>query len=37
MVLIEYPLKSLLRKADLSNCISQSAVELANFDIYYKP
>lgn len=37
MVLIEYPLKSLLQKADLSNCISQSAVELANFDIYYKP
>lgn len=37
VVLTEYPLKSLLRKADLSNRVSQWAVELANFDIQYEP
>lgn len=31
IVLTEYPLKALLRKADLSNRISRWAVELANF------
>lgn len=37
IVLTEFPLKNLLRKADLSSRVSQWAVELANFDIHFEP
>ncbi|XP_058202717.1 uncharacterized protein LOC131317162 [Rhododendron vialii] len=37
VVLTEFPLKNLLRKADLSSRVSQWAVELANFDIHFAP
>lgn len=37
IVLTAHPLKSLFRKADLSNQVSKWAVELANFDIRYEP
>ena len=37
IVLTEFPLKSLLRKSDLSNRVSKWAVELANFDIKFQP
>ncbi|XP_058223147.1 uncharacterized protein LOC131332856 [Rhododendron vialii] len=37
IVLTEYPLESLLWKADLSNRISQWAVELANYEIHFQP
>ncbi|XP_058217425.1 uncharacterized protein LOC131328502 [Rhododendron vialii] len=37
VVLTEHPLKSLFRKADLSNRVSKWAVELANFDIRFEP
>lgn len=37
IVLIEHPIKTLLRRADLSNRISKWAVELANFHIEYQP
>ncbi|XP_058189194.1 uncharacterized protein LOC131306783 [Rhododendron vialii] len=37
IVLIEYPFKSLLQKADLSNQISQWAVELAYYEIHFQP
>ncbi|XP_058208218.1 uncharacterized protein LOC131321231 [Rhododendron vialii] len=37
VVLTEFPLKNLLRKADLSSRVSQWAVELANFDIHFEP
>lgn len=33
----EYPLKAILRKADLSNRICKWSLELANFDIRYQP
>ncbi|XP_058208269.1 uncharacterized protein LOC131321289 [Rhododendron vialii] len=36
-VLTEHPLKSLFRKANLSNRVSKWAVELANFDIRFEP
>ncbi|XP_058189165.1 uncharacterized protein LOC131306759 [Rhododendron vialii] len=36
-ILTEHPLKSLFRKADLSNRVSKWAVELANFDICFEP
>lgn len=37
IILTEFPLKNLLRKADLSNQVSQWAVKLANFDIRFEP
>lgn len=37
VVLTEFLLKALFRKADLSNRVSPWAVELANFDIQYEP
>ncbi|XP_058223239.1 uncharacterized protein LOC131332948 [Rhododendron vialii] len=37
IVLTEFPLKNLLRKADLSSRVSQWAIELANFDIHFEP
>ncbi|XP_058202626.1 uncharacterized protein LOC131317062 [Rhododendron vialii] len=37
IVLTAFPLKNLLRKADLSSRVSQWAVELANFDIHFEP
>lgn len=37
VVLTEYPLKTLLRKADLSNRISKWAVELGNLHIVFQP
>ncbi|XP_058192093.1 uncharacterized protein LOC131309482 [Rhododendron vialii] len=37
VVLTEHPLKSLFRKADLSNRVFKWAVELANFDIHFEP
>lgn len=37
IVTTEYPLKSILRKADLSTWISKKAVELSSFDIQYQP
>ncbi|XP_058217401.1 uncharacterized protein LOC131328477 [Rhododendron vialii] len=36
IVLTEFPLKNLLKKADLSGQVSQWAVELANFDIHFE-
>ncbi|XP_058217408.1 uncharacterized protein LOC131328483 [Rhododendron vialii] len=36
-VLTEHPLKSLFRKADLSNRVFKWAVKLANFDICFEP
>lgn len=37
VVLTEHSLKTLFRKADHSNRVSQWVVEPANFDIHYKP
>ena len=37
IVLTEYPLRAILRKADLSNKVSKWAVELGEFDIRYQP
>ncbi|XP_058208180.1 uncharacterized protein LOC131321193 [Rhododendron vialii] len=37
VVYTEFPLKSLLRKADFSGCISTWSVELSQYDIDYQP
>jgi hypothetical protein len=37
IVVTEYPLKAVLRKADLSNRLCKWSLELANFDIRYQP
>ncbi|KAG5561961.1 hypothetical protein RHGRI_004857 [Rhododendron griersonianum] len=37
VVITEYPLKTVLRKADLSNRLCKWSLELANFDIRYQP
>ena len=37
VVLTEFPLKALLRKADLSGRVSRWAVKLGKFDIKYRP
>lgn len=37
VVVTEYPLKALLRKADFSGRISRWAVELGQYDINYQP
>lgn len=37
VVITEYPLKAILRKAGLSNRICKWSLELANFDIRYQP
>jgi len=37
VVLTEYPLKALFRRADLSTRVSKWSCEMANFDIQYRP
>lgn len=37
VVITEYPLKTVLRKADLSNQLCKWSLKLANFDIRYQP
>lgn len=36
-VLMNYPLKQVLQKPDTSGCLLNSAIELYQFDIKYKP